>query len=217
MQEKMRLYNGNSFKIGNLTLFLFLFLFQPFSYGETESSLSENQSSEQQTFSEELPREENNYSIQTKSSQLSLKGELLVGTSLFFFGIIPIIPISLEFETPTGMKNEKLSWLILAGGGITFPGMTPYLSLDVGLRYDFQPLILSLTLGGGITSSFLESITDKEETDYAVSPILIPIKWALSIGRKLQNETQIALTVGSFATIYSPFLGLSASIPLKKW
>ena len=191
--------------------------------GKQRTPFSKNQSSEQQTletFSEELPKEEHINSIETKSSQLSLKGEWLASTSLFSGGIAPIIPISLELETPIGMTNKKLSWLVLAGGGISFDSaiINPYLSFDVGLRYDLQPLILSLTLGGGITSSFLESfINDQEEQYYAIHPILIPIKWALSIGRKFQNETQIALTVGSFATLYNPFLGLSASFPLKKW
>ena len=215
----MKLNKTNSFKIGNFTLFLFLFCFQSLSYGEAENPFSENQNSEQQTletFSKELPKEGNNH--QTKSSQLSVKGKLLASTSLFFGKIIPIIPISLELETPAGMKNKKLSWLVLAGGGIRFDTITePYFSLDVGLRYDLQPLILSLTLGVGLTPSFLESINDKEEGIYAIWPILIPVKWALSIGNKFQNETQIALTVGSFATMYNPFLGVSVSIPLKKW
>ena len=219
----MKPNNDTFFEVSNFTLFLFLFLFQSFSYGETkQNSLSENQISEQQTietFSEELPREDSGYSNQTRSSQWSIKGELLASFPIPAGRINPVIPISLEFQTPIGMEN-KLNWLVQAGGGMLFVHdphpAEPYLSLDAGLIYDFQFLTLSLTLGGMITSSFLEGINDDtEESIFLIHPALIPIKWAFSIGREFSNEIHIALTAGSFATIFMPFLGISVSIPLK--
>ena len=85
-----------------------LILFQPLSYGATESSLSENQNSEQQTLeipSQETSKEQSDHLNQMGFSQLSVKVELL--PVLYPYSITPVLPISLKFETPIGMKNKK--------------------------------------------------------------------------------------------------------------
>ena len=209
-------------------MFLGLFLYQFLSYGEINSSLSEEQAFEQETTettSLEIIEGEKGTSHFLESSVLSLKGELLAAY-FWLQGRGFIIPILLEFQTPFEMENERLKWLIQTGAGISFnrkkdifvlPGVVDdrsskpsevsiskefYFLFDTGLRYDFQPLTISLIFRGYITSSSYDPI----------------VKWALSVGWEFLDKKHIALTIGSFYySFYVPFLGLSASVPLKKW
>lgn len=235
----MKLNNYNFFKINKVIVFLGLFLYQFLSYGEIDSSLSGNQTFDQEMSeinSLETLEGEKNSSHFLESSLLSLKGESLAVTSLFFGGIKPMIPILLEFQTPVVIKSRQLKWLIQTGAGISFyknkrydfQGLDNksskssktriselvYFLFDTGLRYDFQPLTISLTLGGYITPA---SLMRKEKEYYIVNPILGHTRWALSIGWGFLEGEHVALTAGSFAGMSAPFLGLSASVPLKKW
>ena len=216
------------FKLGKFVLFLGLVFMSFVSYGEVEKSLSEEQSLEQQISemnSLEMSKGEEDLSNQAGASILSVKGEALASVPLLFkFRIEPIIPVSLEFQVPC-KKNEKFKYLVLAGGGVMFSRRAdfspadgkyyeiafPYASFDVGFKYDLQPWTVSLTAGGIVTPNSF-----KKNIEHAAHPILIHMKWALSVGTYIAN-THVALTTGSFATLLTPFLGVSVSIPIAKW
>ena len=205
----------NFFKFGKLILFLALFFCQFFSYGETDENslfvpeILESPVSE--TTSLEVSEGEMGHPNLIKSSQLNVKGELFTTATVNAVSVIPLVLIALEFQTPVIMENKRLNWLAQIGGGAFLSGTTPYLSLDTGLRYDFQPsTTVSLTLGVGGFAPFLSGKSILSE---------LMIRSILSVGWKLSNEVHLALNAGFAGTINFPagFIGLSASIPLKKW
>lgn len=193
----MKLTKSGVFKVGKSILLFKLCLSCFFSYAET--TLSGSDSLETTSFT--TSREED-FSNPVGNSMLSLKGEVLAMTSVFFREIVPVVPISLEFQIPF-KGNKRLKWLVLTGGGVVFDKIDDndfylYFSLDTGLRYDFQPWAFSLTAGGVITSDTFD-IFEKGKI-YAVHPVATLIEWALSAGRDIAN-IHVALTVGSFAYI----------------
>ena len=212
-------------KISRFILFLSVFLMPFFSYGQREDFLSDLQALEQSS-SEVLSLESSeNVSNSAGESVLSVKGEGLISVPLFFSQVTPVAPVlSIEFQTPFKEKGN-LKWLVQAGGGITVHSQELkkteaghrkilvkfYVSAEAGLRYDFQPWAASLTLGGYVTPQ-----TFSGSDEWAVHPVLAHIKWTLSVERKFTN-VYVGLTGGSFATIYTPFLGLSVRFPFKTW
>ena len=227
------------FKINHFILFFGLFFMSFVSYGQGEDLLSDLQALEQpdseppslessekannvldsEASSIESSEGVNNVPDSVGKSVLSVKGEGLISTPRFL-SMTPVAPvISLELQTPFKTK-ENLKWLVQAGGGTNFSWnsskklyLRPYLLVDAGLRYDFQPWTVSLTLGGYLTS---KTFSGEAEVERAVHPVLAHIKWALSVERQI-NKVYVGLTCGSFAIMYGPFLGLSVRFPLETW
>ena len=225
------------FKISCFILCLGLFFVPFFSYGQGEDFLSDLQVLEQEgsdvpslesseaadkLSDSEIPSLESSEELghisnSVEKSVLSVKGGGLISAPVLLNQVIFIVPISLELQTP--FKNqENLKWLVQVGGG----GLADFwssdksrfnfhASVDTGLRYDWQPWIFSLTLGAYVTPQ-----TFSRSTEWAIHPVLAHIKWALSAERKFTN-VYVGLTGGSFATIYTPFLGVSVRYPLKTW
>lgn len=125
------------------------------------------------------------------------------------------------------MKNNQLKWLIQGAAGsffysrfgwyqgvsyLSFEPPAFYFPIDTGLRYDFEPLTLSFTLG-----FFLTPLIDVSRYIPPLPIYLSHTKWTLALGWKFHNKTHITLTLGSFRLFYGPLVGVSASFPLKQW
>ena len=223
------------FKISCFILCLGLFFVPFFSYGQGEDFLSDLQVLEQEgsdvlslesseeadkLSDSEIPSLESSEGLShisnsVEESVLSVKGGGFISADVLLGLGSAVFPISLELQTPF-KKQENLKWLIQFGGGVLADFWPPttvnfHASVDAGLRYDWQTWIFSLTLGAYVTPQ-----TFSGSGEWAILPELAHIKWALSVERKFTN-VYVGLTGGSFATIYSPFLGVSVRYPLKTW
>ena len=221
-------------KIISLALGLGFIFYQTLSSAESKDLSSEIQTFELQIpdvpetavpekSSKEIPEPKKDSPSPLESSLLNVKGELLAA---WYPAISPVTSLMLEFQAPLLMENNQLKWFIQAGvGGIFFSrfdryreayyrSFEPFLyfPIDTGLRYNFQPLTLSFTLGFFITPPM-----DRSRYTPLLPVYISHTKWALALGWKLRNQAHISLTAGSFSLFFSPFVGLSASFPIKKW
>ena len=135
-----------------------------------------------------------------KKEAALLNGKAGLGYS--FLGTY-VASVLLEFETPFIKENANLRWLVQAGGGTAFSSQLfdPYLSAHTGLKYDFENLSTSFTMG----------LFYSELLKY--QPVGV-----FSLGFPLfSNKTLMELHVGflrKFAPLPVYFI-LSLSIPLK--
>ena len=178
-----------------------------FSYGNNMASLSESQLVEEPIFANEsLSDSEGEHALLNPASILSVKGGLFVMRVEHLFSdrvtSAVKVPVSLEYQNSL-TKNKKLKWMASAGGGVTTKKEKPILpfgSVGAGLRYDFQPMTLSFELG----ADFL---------DFSIGEMVYNLE--LGLGWEFLNRARLELKLG-YSWIF-PFVGLSASFPIKKW
>ena len=201
-----------------LFLGLGIFLYQSISYAKTDTSSSLNQKDQQSQIIEQpivsdtsktpvqATQESKRDSLKLPElSLLSVKGELGMTYLGLFFS-----PLLLELQKPI-TNNNRLKWLIQAGGGAAIGATTgniaPYFTTDTGLRYDFSFYTTVALTGGAV---------------FFTGGTVLP-KASLSVGWEVTGIAHVALNVyllplkSSGLRVHPSMLSLSVSVPIKRW